>query len=121
MQFGKINVVEDSVFLEDIEGLFDMVDFYGQFIEYCVKIWKQYCLIVFVVMIVVKNISLLIVEFVYWGGEQVKYFKFGEGQVFVVVGVGEWQEVMVYFVLVGMKKLMVKFVNLMKLQFDVVV
>jgi ATP-dependent DNA helicase, Rep family len=115
MQFGKTNAAEDSAFLEDIEGLFDTVDPYGQPIEYRAKTWKQYRPTVPAATTAVKNTSPLTAELAYRGGEQVKHPKFGEGQVLAVAGVGERQEVTVHFASAGTKKLMVKFANLTKL------
>lgn len=115
MQFGKTNAAEDSAFLEDIEGLFDTVDPYGQVVEYRAKTWKQYRPTVPAATTAVKNTSPLTAELAYRGGERVRHPKFGEGQVLAVAGVGERQEVTVHFASAGIKKLMVKFANLTKL------
>ena len=114
MQFGKTNAAEDSAFLEDIEGLFETVDPYGQVVEYRAQSWKQFRPGVpsAPTPSAVKNTSPLTADLSYRGGERVRHPKFGEGQVLAVAGVGERQEVTVHFPSAGVKKLMVKFANL---------
>ncbi|SEJ03466.1 ATP-dependent DNA helicase, Rep family [Deinococcus reticulitermitis] len=115
MQFGKTNAAEDSDFLEDIEGLFDTVDPYGQVVEYRARTWKDFRAAPPAATPAVKNTSPLTAELAYRGGEAVRHPKFGEGQVLAVAGVGERQEVTVHFPSAGIKKLLVKFANLQKL------
>ena len=114
MQFGKTNAAEDSDFLEDIEGLFDTVDPYGQVVDYRAKTWKQFrpTAPAAAPASAVKGTSPLTSEMAYRGGEKVRHPKFGEGQVLAVAGVGDKQEVTVHFASAGVKKLLVKFANL---------
>ncbi|MFC6591126.1 ATP-dependent helicase [Deinococcus lacus] len=111
MQYGRTNAAEDSRFLEDIMGDFEVWDAYGQQTDYRTKTWKEYRPTA-VAPSPVKHTSPLTAQMAYRGGEKVRHPKFGEGQVLAVAGVGDKQEVTVYFASAGNKKLLVKFANL---------
>lgn len=122
MQYGKTQAAEDSEFLSDLQGAFEVVDIYGKKVGFYDKAashlkssqvstqrshfgggFKKEAHI---------NSNASREQKDYKGGEKVKHPKFGSGQVLAVSGFGGNQEVTVHFDSVGTKKLMLRFANL---------